>query len=90
MQPTHCSVYEFFCLKIKTKNRADLYMPCEAMAHSTKWYIRFHFIFVIANRVFVVGNVNCEKNSQPQYTVAQLQSVYPNWGSRFKFGYADL
>src|ERR1700676_2798888 len=36
MQPTHCSVYEFFCLKIKTKNRADSYMPCEAMAHSTK------------------------------------------------------
>ena len=32
------------------------------------WYIRFHFISVISNRVFVARNVNYEKNSQPQYT----------------------
>jgi len=29
-------VYEFFCFKIKTKSRVDLYMPCKAIAHSTK------------------------------------------------------
>ena len=36
MQPTHCTVYEFFYFKIETKNGADSYMPCKAMAHSTK------------------------------------------------------
>jgi hypothetical protein len=29
-------MYKFFCFKIEIKTRADLYMPCEAMAHSTK------------------------------------------------------
>src|SRR5882762_8206674 len=29
-------MYEFFCFKIKTKSRVDLYMPCKAIAHSTK------------------------------------------------------
>jgi hypothetical protein len=27
-------VCEFFCFKIETKNKVDLYMPCEAMAYS--------------------------------------------------------
>jgi len=26
-----------FCFKIEIKTKADSYMPCEAMAHSTKW-----------------------------------------------------
>jgi hypothetical protein len=31
-------MYKFFCfeIKIKIKIKADSYMPCEAMAHSTK------------------------------------------------------
>ena len=34
MQPT---MYEFSCFKIEINNKADLYVPCTAMAHSTKW-----------------------------------------------------
>jgi hypothetical protein len=26
---------QFFCFKIEIKTKADLYMPCKAMAHST-------------------------------------------------------
>jgi hypothetical protein len=29
-------MYKFFCFEIEIKAKADLYMPCEAMAHSTK------------------------------------------------------
>src|ERR1700676_1729392 len=39
MSQMHCTqptMYKFFCLKIDIKNKADSYMPCEAMAHSTK------------------------------------------------------
>jgi hypothetical protein len=32
-QPT---MYRFLCLKIEIKTKADSYMPCKAMAHSTK------------------------------------------------------
>jgi hypothetical protein len=28
-------MYKFFYFKIETKTKADLYMPCKAMAHST-------------------------------------------------------
>ena len=40
MSQMHCTqptMYKFFCLKIDIKNKADSYMPCEAMAHSTKY-----------------------------------------------------
>ena len=30
-------MYKFFYFKIEIKTKVDLYMPCEAMAHSTKW-----------------------------------------------------
>jgi hypothetical protein len=33
MQP---AMYELFHFKINTKNKANSYMPCEAMTHSTK------------------------------------------------------
>jgi hypothetical protein len=39
---SHCTqltMYKFFCFKFelkKKKTKADLYMPCKAMAHSTK------------------------------------------------------
>ena len=39
MSQMHCALptmYKFFCFKIKIKTKADLYMPCRAMAHSTK------------------------------------------------------
>jgi hypothetical protein len=39
MSQMHCAqhtMYKFFCFKIKTKITADSYMPCKAMAHSTK------------------------------------------------------
>jgi hypothetical protein len=29
-------MYKFFCFKIEKMTKADSYMPCEAMAHSTK------------------------------------------------------
>ena len=35
-QPT---MYKFFCLKIERKAKIDSYMPCKAMAHSTKWKV---------------------------------------------------
>jgi hypothetical protein len=39
MSQMHCAqptMYKFFCFKIKIKTKADSYMPCRAMAHSTK------------------------------------------------------
>jgi len=39
MSQMHCAqptMYKFFCYKIEIKIKTDLYMPCEAMAHSTK------------------------------------------------------
>jgi hypothetical protein len=30
-------MYRFLCLKIEIKTKADSYMPCKAMAHSTKY-----------------------------------------------------
>jgi hypothetical protein len=39
MSQMHCTqptMYKFFCFKIKIKIKADSYMPCKAMAHSTK------------------------------------------------------
>jgi hypothetical protein len=36
MHSTQPTMYNFFCLKIEIKTKADLYMPCKAMAHSTK------------------------------------------------------
>src|ERR1700733_12465535 len=41
MSQMHCTqptIYKFFCFKIEIKTKADLYMPCEAMAHSTKYH----------------------------------------------------
>jgi len=40
-QMSHCTqptMYKF-CFKIEIKTKADLYMPCEAMAHSTKFNV---------------------------------------------------
>jgi hypothetical protein len=35
-------MYMFFCFKIELKNtKADLYMPCKAMAHSTKYILTY-------------------------------------------------
>jgi hypothetical protein len=31
-------MYKFFYFKIEIRTKADLYMPCKAMAHSTKYY----------------------------------------------------
>jgi hypothetical protein len=39
MSQMHCiqpTMYKFFYFKIEIKTKANLYMPCEAMAHSTK------------------------------------------------------
>src|SRR5882724_9561848 len=44
IQPT---MYKFFYFKIAIKTRVDSYMPCEAMAHSTK------FLFLECNRSHV-------------------------------------
>jgi hypothetical protein len=33
----HTTHNEFFCLKFEKKKKADLYMPCKAMALSTKF-----------------------------------------------------
>jgi hypothetical protein len=33
-------MYKFFCLKIEIKTKADSYMPCKAMAHSTKYKLK--------------------------------------------------
>jgi hypothetical protein len=44
MSQIHCTqptIYKFFCLKIEIKTKADSYMPCEAMAHSTKFISGF-------------------------------------------------
>jgi hypothetical protein len=30
------TIYKFFCFEIGIKTKADLYIPCEAMAHSPK------------------------------------------------------
>src|ERR1700733_9094612 len=32
-------MYKFFCFEIEVKIKADSYMPCEAMAHSTKFHL---------------------------------------------------
>jgi len=45
-QMSHCTqptMYKFFYFKIEIKTKVDLYMACEAMAHSTKYavYCRF-------------------------------------------------
>jgi hypothetical protein len=34
-------MYKFFCFKIELKKiKADSYMPCKAMAHSTKYCLK--------------------------------------------------
>jgi hypothetical protein len=46
MSQIHCTqptIYKFFCLKIEIKTKADSYMPCEAMAHSTKYIIIYYY-----------------------------------------------
>jgi hypothetical protein len=40
MSQMHCTqptMYKFFCFKIEIKIKADSYMPCKVMAHSTKF-----------------------------------------------------
>jgi len=37
MHYTQRTMYKFFCFKIEIKAKADLYMPCKAMAHYTKY-----------------------------------------------------
>jgi len=41
-------MYKFFCfeIKIKIKIKADSYMPCEAMAHSTKYYLQWVMVYI--------------------------------------------
>jgi hypothetical protein len=42
-------MYKFFCLKIELKKtKADSYMPCEEMAHSTKWDSQYHSRHVVS------------------------------------------
>jgi hypothetical protein len=39
----HSTMHKFFYFKIEIKTKVDLYMPCKAMAHSTKFTC--HIIF---------------------------------------------
>ena len=49
MSQMHCTqptMYKFFCLKFEIKTKADSYMPCEAMAHSTKSTLECNYNFI--------------------------------------------
>jgi len=42
-QMSHCTqptMYKLFHFEIEIKTKADSYMPCEAMPHSTKYVIQ--------------------------------------------------
>src|SRR6202044_717859 len=53
MHCTQPTMYKFFSFKIEVKTKADSYMPCEAMAHSTKslvlvmthWHSQSHMYY---------------------------------------------
>ena len=49
-QKSHCTqptMYKYFYFKTEIKTKVDLYMPCEAMAHSPKY-------------LYIVGCVKCD------------------------------
>src|SRR5882762_949889 len=57
MSQMHCTqptMYKFFCLKIDIKNKADSYMPCEAMAHSTKLNCVETSVILIRRKIYWV------------------------------------
>ena len=40
-------MYKFLCFKIEKLTKADSYMPCEAMAHSTKFTKQLSFSILL-------------------------------------------
>jgi hypothetical protein len=61
-------MYKFFCFEIEIKTKADLYMPCEAMAHSTKYKSGK---VPNQNDVQIVDRSYLQKNFKVQSEVAQ-------------------
>ena len=66
MSQMHCAqptMYKFFCFKIKIKTKVDSYMPCKAMAHSTKLdYIlgtKSKYVLLFCSTEIIIHCSNC-------------------------------
>jgi hypothetical protein len=72
MSHSHPTMYKFFYFKIEIRTKADSYMPCKAMAHSTKYIKALYLLHLLTVHFQMIKHLLHQQKFKHLLTVAAL------------------